>query len=452
LQPNTLPRGATLAIDGRLVLFTCVLALGTAFVFGAVPAAHAARTNLNERLHAAAQSAPAARRFRSALVTSQLALAMVLLIGAGLLIRSFVALLDVERGYRTDNVLAITVQAWRHYPDEVQRTLFVEQTLERIASLPSVLASGATSSLPLAEAIGGEQASFSIAGRPQRPGELLAAHATIVAGDYFQVLGIPLRGGRLFAPADDADAPGVVVINETMARRYWPGEDLIGATVNLALEGEATTAEVIGVVGDVRHAGLDEDPQPSIFLPHAQHPTSALHFTVRTAGDPTVLARAVQEEIWVMNPAMPLAGTTTLEGLLDESLRQRRFTLVLLAVFSVTALALAAVGTYGVLSYESSRRSHEIGLRMALGAQRARVVRLVVGDGLRLGAIGIGIGALLALAVTRYFSAFLFGVSASDPLTFAGIALVLIGVTAIASYLPARRAGRVNPMQALREE
>ena len=378
---------------------------------------------------------------------------MVLLISAGLLVRSFVALLDVERGYRTENVLALTVQAWRHYPDAVQRTQFVEQTVERVATLPGVLAAGATSSLPLAEAIGTEQALFTIVGQPRAGGELLAAHAAIVAGDYFDALGIPLRDGRIFMPTDDGDAPRVVVINETSARRYWPDEDPIGTTIMLGFGGpEPAPAEVIGVVADVRHGGLNEDPQPSVFVAHAQFPTGALHFTVRTAGDPAPLVRAIQEEIWVMNPAMPFAGVTTLDDLLETSLGGRRLTLLLLGVFAATALALAVIGTYGVLSYESTRRSHEIGVRLALGAQPARVVRLVVGEGLRLAAIGIGIGAVLALLATRYISRFLFGVSAFDPLTFVGIALLLLAATALASYLPAFRAARVNPMVSVRAE
>jgi putative ABC transport system permease protein len=451
LTPTTLPGGATPGIDGGVVLFTCALTLGSAFLFGLMPALQAARSDLRVRLHAGARDGPAAKRFRAALVVAELALAMVLLISAGLLVRSFAALLTVDRGYRTD-VLALTVQAWRHYPEPFQREQFVEQTLERVATLPGVLAAGATSSLPLAETIGGEQALFSITGRPLIGGELLAAHGAIVAGDYFETLGIALQSGRIFERTDDAGAPRVVVINEAAARRYWPGEDPIGTSIMLGFNARPAPAEVIGVVANVRHGGLDEDPQPGVFVPHAQVPTGALHFTVRTAGDPAPLVRAIQEEIWVMNPAMPFAGVTTLDTLLENSLGGRRLTLLLLSVFAASALALAVIGTYGVLSYESTRRSHEIGVRMALGAQPARVMRLVVGEGLRLAAIGIGIGAVLAFVVTRYLSRFLFGVSALDPLTFVGIALLLLAATALASYMPAFRAARVNPMVSVRAE
>jgi putative ABC transport system permease protein len=451
LRPDTLPPGSSLALDSRIVGFAVLLALGTAVLFGLAPALGASRVALRERLHAATQSAPAARRFRGALVVAELALAMVLLIGAGLLIKSFVALLEVDRGYRTENVLALSVQAWDYYPDRAQRTLFVEDTLERIASLPGVLAAGVASSLPLADVIGTERATFTIEGRPPPAGGLPTADGAIVTESYFRILDIPLRSGRLLTTDDDADAPRVVLINESMARRYWRDGDPIGARMTFAFGAAPVPVEVVGVVADTRDA-LDEEPRPSFFVPYAQNPTGALYFLVRSAGDPTALVRSVQSEIWALNPAMPFGTVTTLDGLFDDSLADRRFALMLLVAFAATALTLAAVGTYGVLSYESGRRSHEIGVRMALGSDAVRVVGLVVGTGIKLGLIGIGIGTVIALATSRLLSRYLYEVQPFDSATFVGIALLLVAVTAIASWLPARRAARVDPMQALRQE
>jgi predicted lysophospholipase L1 biosynthesis ABC-type transport system permease subunit len=242
-----------------------------------------------------------------------------------------------------------------------------------------------------------------------------------------------------------------VLINESMARRYWRDGDPIGARMTFAFGAAPVPVEVVGVVADTRDA-LDEEPRPSFFVPYAQNPTGALYFLVRSAGDPTALVRSVQSEIWALNPAMPFGTVTTLDGLFDDSLADRRFALMLLVAFAATALTLAAVGTYGVLSYESGRRSHEIGVRMALGSDAVRVVGLVVGTGIKLGLIGIGIGTVIALATSRLLSRYLYEVQPFDSATFVGIALLLVAVTAIASWLPARRAARVDPMQALRQE
>jgi predicted permease len=347
-------------------------------------------------------------------------------------------------------VLALTVQMWDYYPEPPQRRLFIEQTLARIDELPGAAAAGVTSSLPLAEGIGADTAGFTIVGKPQTDaGGPPSAHAAVVTEGYFRVLGIPLRAGRVFAPTDDADAPRVVVINEALARRYWPGEDPVGAHMMLAFSGRPTDAEVIGVVGDVRDA-LQQDPQPSVFVPHAQQPTGALHFTVRSDGDPGAMVRSVQQAIWAMNPAMPFAQVTTLEGLFDDSLRDRRSMLQIVIAFSVTALALAAVGAYGLVSHESNRRSQEIGIRVALGASRRRVLALVVCDGLKLALLGIAVGGALAVASGRALQGFLFGVSAFDPVAFVVITLLMLAATTLASLLPAWRAARADPISALR--
>jgi len=447
----SVPHAAVPALDGHALAFAAVLAIGSTVLFGLAPALQVGRSvELRQRLHGAISAGRATRGFRNALVVTELALAMVLLVSAALLVRSFTALLDVDRGYRTDNVLALTVQTWQYYPRPAQRRVFVEQTLERIAALPGVVAAGVTSSLPLAEGIGADTGSFSIVGRPPPDSRSLSAALTaVVTNGYFRALDIPLRAGRLFEPTDDADAPPVVLVNEAMARRYWPGEVPVGARVMLAFSGPPTEAEVIGVVGDVRDA-LQEDPRPSFYLPHSQRPYGAFHFTVRTNGDPAGLVRAVQDEIWAMNPAMPFAQVTTLDGLFDDSLRDRRSTLLIVLAFSITALTLAAVGAYGLVSHESSRRSQEIGIRVAVGADRRRVLALVVGDGLKLALLGVLVGGALAFAAGRALSGFLFGITPFDPLTFIGIALLMLAVTVLASLLPAWRASRADPAVVLR--
>jgi putative ABC transport system permease protein len=453
LRPDNLPHVAELAIDARVLVFASLLALGTALVFGLAPALHAARTGLNARLHATPRMAtPAGRRVKQGLVVAELSLATVLLISAGLLVRSLVALLDVERGYRTDNVAAVTVQAWRYYADLNQRQLFVDEALERIAALPGVSAAGMGSALPLAAEIGANTTPFAIKGRTLPQGDdLPVASMAIVTAGYFDALGIPLLEGRSVEASDDDDAARVILINQAMARRYWGVDDPLGARVEVGFLGQRWTAEVVGVVGDTRQTLQDEAPA-SVFIPYGQARTGALHFVVRTAGDPNAMIRTVRRTLASINPAMPIAGATTLDGLLDDALRERRVTMSLLLTFSLTALGLAAIGTYGVLSYDAARRSQEIGIRVALGAGSASIVRLVVGQGMAFALIGVGVGAAISLAVTRLLSRFLFGVAPFDPATFIAIAAVLLGVTALASYLPARRAARVGPMMALRAE
>lgn len=453
VRPDNLPHVADPAIDARVLAFASLLVVGTALLFGLVPAWHAARTDVRERLHGTPRSAtPAGRRLKQGLIVAELALATVLLISAGLLVRSLIGLLDVERGYRSDNVAAVTVQAWRYYPDLNRRQQFVEEALERVAALPGVSAAGMASALPLAGEIGQNTTTFAIEGRPLPQSDgLPTVRAVAVTSGYFDALRIPLRAGRLVQVTDDDDAPRVILINEAMARRYWAGESPLGARVTLGFLGARWTAEVIGIVGDTRQT-LQEDPPPSLFMPYAQARTGALHFVVRAVGDPTALTAAVRQTIASINPAMPFAGSATLDGLVDDAVRERRVTMTLLLVFSFTALGLAAIGTYGVLSYDATRRSQEVGIRVALGADTSSIMRLLVGQGLLFALIGISTGAVLALGVTRLLSRFLFGVAPFDPLTFAAIAVLLTCVTVFASYWPARRAARVDPMVALRAD
>jgi predicted permease len=453
LRPDNLPHVADPTVDARVLAFASLLVLGTALLFGLMPAWQSARADVRARLHATPRSAsPAGWRLKQGLVVAELALATVLLINAGLLVRSLAELLDVDRGYRTDNVAAVTVQAWRYYPDLDRRQQFVEEALERIAALPGVSTAGVSSALPLAAEIGQNTTPFAIEGRPLGQADgLPSARAAAVTVGYFGALGIPLRAGRMVQASDDDDAPRVIVINEAMARTYWGAENPLGARVTLGFLGTRWTAEVVGIVGDTRQT-LQDDPPPSMFIPYAQGRTGALHFIARGGGEASALAAAVRRTITSMNPAMPISAATTLNDLVDDAVRGRRVTMTLLLVFSLTALCLAAIGTYGVLSYDASRRSQEIGIRVALGAGSSSVMRLVVGQALLFALIGVGIGVGLAFAVTRLIARFLFGVSSFDPATFAAIAALLFAVTALASYWPARRAVRVDPMVTLRAD
>jgi len=452
--PEGLPRVDQVGIDQRVLAFALAVSLLTALLFGVAPAMQALKLDLRAFLTEGGRGATAGRRrgrFREAMVVVQLGLALILLSGTGLMVRSFVALVNEEPGYRTENVLAITFQAWRNYPDPGSRAVFVQEAVEQLAALPGVRSAGMTSSLPLSAPIYADEATFVVEGRPApRPGQEPVAKAAVVTSDYFATLGIPLVAGRLFAPSDDADAPLVAVISEAMARRYWPGEDPIGERVSLAFAGPPVSAEIIGIVGDVRHHGLDAAPRPSIYVAHAQAPTAAITFVVRTAVDPRTMLDAVKQRLWSMNSQLAVAGTATLEGLLDSSLRERRFYLFLLVVFSVVAGGLAVIGTYGLMSFVVRGRTSEISIRMALGAQPQEILRLYAGRGATTIGAGLLLGLAGTLALTRILSGLLYGVEPTDPLTLVAMAVLLGAVAFLSAFLPARRATRVEPAVALK--
>ncbi|HEX2191514.1 MAG TPA: ABC transporter permease [Longimicrobiaceae bacterium] len=452
--PSDLPRLDGVAIDPWVLLFALGACLLTTLLFGLAPALSLARPDLAASLSGAGRGATAGRRnrrLREGLVVGEIALALLLLVGAALVVRSFVALLQVDRGFRSERVLAVTVQAWSYFPDRAQRAAFVEEAIERMAALPGVEAVGMTSSLPLAESIGAEEAEFEIRGRAApRTGEAPSAHAALITNGYLDALGIPLRRGRLFTPQDDADAPHVVLVNETMARRHWPGADPVGERLTIRFAGPPVEAEVVGVVGDVRHAGLDVEPEPALYFAYPQARTGAITFTLRTAGPPLALLGAVQGLIWEFNSSMPLADATTLDTLLAESLRSRRFSLFLLGGFAVLALLLATVGVYGLLSYAMRERVSEIGIRMAMGASAGDILRWAMRDGLRLIVAGLAAGVVAVVLLTRLLKSMLYGVGPGDPLALAAAMGLLAATALLATYLPARRASRVDPVDALR--
>ncbi len=456
LGPATLPRLDEIAIGPSVLVFALATTLGAAIVFGIAPAVHAAPTDVREKLAAGSTrsgSGRPRRRLQNGFVVVQFALALVLLVGAGLLVRSFVSLLRVDRGFDPHNVLAVTVQAWSYYRKPDGRASLVREATERLAALPGVQAAGMTSSLPFAPPIGQHEAGFEIEGRPPAsPDQLQSVRAAAVTSGYFAALRIPLRRGRHFVATDVANAAPVAIVSEAFVQRHWPDESALGKRIKISAGSPSALRTIVGVVGDVRHGGLHEAPRPTVYVPHAQSPTGANVFVTRTTGDPLAALAQVRAEFRAINPVMPLASTATLESLLDDSLRERRFHLAMLGAFATVALLLAALGVYGVMSHATTERTHEIGVRMALGARAADVLTMVMRQGAILAVAGALGGLLGAAAATRLLRGMLFGVTPLDPLAYVGAGVLLLGAGMLACYLPARRAARLDPVTALRVE
>ncbi|MGA9770147.1 MAG: ABC transporter permease [Blastocatellia bacterium] len=455
-SPGNLPRGAEIGFDGRVLFFAIGMSALTALVFGLAPAIQFSKPDLQHTLKEggrAAADSSARHRLRNALVVSEIALSLVLLVGAGLLIRSFTRLLQVDPGFAADNAVSLEVHVWGPARTGQQRAAFFEQTIDRISALPGVQAAGAVSALPFHDNSIVITGTFTIEDQPQPPpGTEPSAYLTAATSDYFTAMSIPLRRGRFFTRFDRAGAPPVVLIGETLARRYWPNEDPVGKKIKLGFFGETATREIIGIVGDARHKGLDSDPRAEIFLPHLQEPYGSMTYIVRTTGDPSLLLQAVKGEIWAVNKNLPFSSVATIEELVSRSLGERRFNLLLLGSFAAIALALASLGIYGLISFSTSRRTHEIGVRMALGAQTSDILRMILKEGMMLTVAGVGLGLAASMALTRLLSSFLFGVSSTDPLVYTGVSLLLAAVALLACYIPARRAMKIDPGVALRYE
>ena len=458
LKPADLPRLSAISIDARVLFFTLGVSILTGLVFGLVPALNSSRLNVNEALKEGGRSATAGaarHRFSSLLVVSELALALVLLIGAGLLIKGFWRLRAVEPGFNPEHLLSMRVELPEaRYREIPKQTQFRRQVLEAINGLPGVKAA-MVSEIPLVnDAL---MHNFIIQGRPAiSPGEEPELFSRSVGGDYFNTMSIPLRAGRDFTAQDGADAPLVGIINESMVRQYFQNENPIGARIRWARqEGEPQWMTIIGVAGDVKHFGLNEPEAPAVYTPYAQsqQPWKRwMYLVVRSDADPSTLVNLVKNQIWTVDNQIPVTRVQTMREIMAASVAGQRFNMLLLGIFASVALALAGVGIYGVISYSVTQRTHEIGIRMALGAQTRDVLKLILGQGLLLAAIGVVIGVAGAFALTRVMSSLLFGVSATDPATFTVVALLLIAVALLASYIPARRAMKVDPMVALRYE
>ncbi|HSF23530.1 MAG TPA: ABC transporter permease [Blastocatellia bacterium] len=453
LNPGNLPRLNEVRIDGSVLGFTLIASLLTGVLFGLAPAFQLCRLSIHEVVKDGGRGSVGTRRtgLRNFLIVSEVALALVLLIGAGLLINSFRRLQQVDRGFDPENVIAINLTLPRaKYAKNEQQIAFLKSVLERIKQVPGVRSVGLTSTLPLS---GGPATTFVIEGRaPADAAEEASADIRIIDPDYFRTLSIPLRTGRWFRDGDTSGAPTVMVINENMAGRFWPGEDPIGKRVTMKDWGPPLTGEIVGVVGDVKADGLDSDTRPMIYWPYPQFPTIFNSIVVRTDANSTGIVAAVKSQIWSVDPDQPIPSIGAMDRVVANSVAPRRFNMLLLGLFAGVALVLAAVGIYGVISYTVSQRTHEIGVRVALGARGSDVLKLVVGQGLTLALTGVGVGLAAAFGLTRLMTSLLFGVSPTDGTTFAVFAILLTGVALAACVVPARRAIKVDPMVALRYE
>jgi putative ABC transport system permease protein len=456
------PRIMNVSLDLHILAFTVAITLLTGLSFGIVPALQASKPNLNEMLKDAGRGSTGGRRqhaVRNALVVLEVAISLVLLVGAGLLMKSFISLQKVDPGFDPKNALTVAISLpERKYPEKNRQAAFYKQLRERVSALPGVQATAVASGVPFSDYHWGNlYRGFRIEGRTSNSSgnEGAAAYYYSVSPNYFKAMGIPLLKGRLFTEFDTESAPRVAIINSTMATRFFPGEDPIGKRIQLTdrvNNGSHVYREIIGIAADVKSYALDQQAHPQTYEPYTQEPFPSMTLVVRAAGDPIGLGESIRREVFQLDKEQPVFGIQTLERLISTSTSQQRFSMMLLGVFAAAAIALASIGLYGVMSYAVAQRKHEVGIRMALGAQPRDVLGLILFQGLRLTLGGIAIGLIAAWAATRLLINLLYGVSATDPLTFIGVSLLLIGVSLLACYLPARRATKVDPLRSLQHE
>ncbi len=451
LSPPGIPRIEQIAINGWVLAFSACLSVVTGVLFGLVPAFQISRVAVADSLkqggsRGSVSSGDTARRL---FVVAEVTLAVILLIGAGLLVRSFIRVLGVEPGFEPASALVMEVGLPpAKYRDASAQSAFFDRALARLRNIPGVQTVGAVSSLPLTN--NESLDTLSVEGQPQRPGEALTCDTRLTGGAYFEAMGIPLLHGRLLTLADQMNTLPVAVINETLARQTFPGRDPIGQRMRFGDKQPWMT--IVGIVGDVRNTSIEQKPRPQIYLPYHQAPTAFLNIVLRTAVAPATLTGAVRREIATLDPDQAVANIRTMEQVISAAVATRRFITLLLTLFAVLALLLSAIGLYGVVSYTVARRTGEMGLRMALGATRGRLLGMIVGQGLRLTLIGIALGLGGAAALKKLIESLLFGVNALDPWSFGGAALALLLVTALGCFLPARRAANTDPLKALRQE
>ena len=458
--PASLPRLAEINIDWRVMAFTLTVSLATGIIFGLAPALLTVRTDLNSVLKTSGRGNTGSRTralWRNALVTSEIASCVVLLTGAGLLIRSFLQLESVNPGFRPDHVLTMQIALPETRYSGQKVALFYHQLVDRLHALAGVQYAGIARNLPLSGA--DASLNFVVENRPvESAAEQSRAKYRAASADYFAALGIPLVRGRFFDRTDGERTPGVVIINNTMARRFWPNEDPIGKRMKAGFDG-SQWCTVVGIVGDVKHTGLDAATNAEMYYHYLQIPSELMGFVegtmtlvLRTQSEPNSMVAAARGEVQKLDPDLAVFNVKTMQDLVGGSLAGARFRTLLLGVFAGIALILAATGLYGVIAYAVTQRTNELGVRMALGAQKSDVLKMVVGEGAQLAAIGIGVGLVVAFPLMRIISRLLFGVNASDPLTFAATSSLILLVALTASYLPALKAIKVDPLVALRHE
>ena len=456
LAPATLPRTSSIHLDGTVVAFSVGLSLLTGIIFGAAPAWLAAHTDVNEALKQGARGSTeggARGRFRSVLVILEVAFALVLLGGAGLLMRSFMALTHVDPGFVPENATVLRLALpEKKYPKPEQQKAFVDSLLQQLSALPGVQAVGATQIMPL---VGDYSLSFEIEGRPLPESDWPSTTYYSVTPEYFRAMGIRLIRGRTFTAQDDGQAPRVAIINETLARQFFPNEDPIGKRINIPNDAPGSPKvwrEIIGIVADVKQFGVARETTSQSYEPFAQSPFDDFNVVLRTSGSPAAMLSALRPAVYAVDKDQPIGSIRPLEELMAENISQQRFAMLLLTIFSGVALVIAAVGIYGVMAYSVSQRTNEIGIRMALGAHRGDVLRLVLKQGGKLVGLGLAVGLVATLATSRALRSILYNTSAQDPLILISTMILLAAIALVACLLPARRASMVDPIQALRTE
>src|SRR3989440_908552 len=455
LSPPELMDLRTTAVNVPVLAFTVGLTFLTGIAFGLIPAFEASRFDLNEPLKEGSQNVVGgtrARRVRNTFVVAQVALALVLLVGAGLLMKSLSRLESVEPGFDANNLLTLRVNLpQRKYDSEPKVINFFKQVVEQMRAIPGVESVGAINTLPFDGPHSGTN--LDIEGQPKRPpGQALRTGVCVTDANYFQTMRIPLKRGRLYTEQEALEMRHVVVVNEAFARENFPGQNALGQRVTINMKDDNQPSEIIGIVGDNKHKGLDSEVEPMAFWPHAELVYPSMAIAIRTRGENPGLAAAARDVIHQIDPDQPIGQVITMNGLLAKSVARARFNSMLLAIFSVVALVMAAVGIYGVMSYSVLQRTHEIGVRMALGAQRSDVLKLILKQGVVLAITGVGVGLVGSFGLMRVISTLLFNVAATDKMTFAAVSLGLFAITFVASYIPAWRATRVDPLIALRYE